>query len=489
MIKRYRVLLSLMLVLLLASAASAQSEGIELEHSPNGKRALRLHEEKRAQLVSHYHESIEPHRERFEQTCERHLNRYAALLDREVRALTRKGMLEEAAAVQAAVKQVESLTISPPNSEGLHFLSKATLEVKDNEKATQYGVDLLVDVQSAAEAYTKQTARALKQYKANVNGARQHLQSELAQILEQEQRAGRLDAVQEVQTSIEALKKLPEVTQPEPEAQPDLEEEDPLQPGRPAYSSSEVEIPEVLQGIYSVRYAGDDRLSREAFVELRSDGAVIRGQYYNAEDRSVKWNQDQAAVKVSTGEENKMRWAFTDSAGEDIIVDLTVTQRHTRTYIDSRTTTFARGNGSGRFTEPARCYVRKMGYKPDSVKDFSDGLYTIEIDLQRTPEGEAIEGKMKFRLEVTSGTFLITERSSVNSPDKFKPCMPTVFRVRSQGADVIWEAEYCLGRQMEMFVLRTLKGDKKEIQLWWNRSNFHNGQTADAYGTLTKEKE
>ena len=72
---------------------------------------------------------------------------------------------------------------------------------------------------------------------------------------------------------------------------------------------------------------------------------------------------------------------------------------------------------------------------------------------------------------------------------KFQPCMPTVFRVRAQGADVIWEAEYCLGRQQEMFVQRTLKDGNKEMQLWWNRTNFQNGQTADAFGTLTKEKE
>lgn len=465
--------------------ALAQSEGIDIEHSPNAKRSLRLHAEKLAELEAFYYQSLSHPTKRFEETCQRHITRYATMLDREMRTLTRSGEIEQAKAVQSAIQRAEAWTIAPPNQQGLHFLSKVDLEVPGSEKANKLGVDLLVDIQRAAETYAKQAERTFEQYKAKVQAARQALQGEMTQTLEQEQRAGRLEAVQEIQATVAALNQLPEVTRPEPVAdEPEKEDRSDLDVQLP--KAGNAKIPDSLAGFYSVRYTDADRLSREALIELRSDGSLIRGSYFYDKNRSVRWTQSKDAIKVTSPMENTIVLHFEENTGRDIVVQMTVTSRFERTYINSGST-YSHRSGNGGFSEPARCSVRKLGYTSDAVKGFEDGIYTIKLDLGRNPEGGEIKGTKSYRLEVTAGTFLITHSTPINKPDAFEPCMPTVLRARAQGADILLESEYNLARPAEMFVLRSLRDGEKEMQLWWDRSNFHKGQAAAAFGTLTKD--
>lgn len=480
-------LLLFSLLLLAAQPAHAQAEGLELKHSPNGKRALQLHAEKRQGLEATYLESIGDPLTRFEQTCERHIKRYTSMLDREIRTLTRQGSLEQAKAVQAAMEQAEEWTITAPNNKGLHFLSKTNLQVEGSEKATKFGVDLQVGVESAGVLYNKQVDRLFTQYQSKVQAARESLQGELAKVKDIEQRAGRLDAVQELQAALAAMKKLPAIEKPQPKAS---EPEDGARdrPGREIKPFDKFKVSEAFLGFYSIRYNGPDRLYREVLVELREDRALVRGEYSYTREREIKWTQEDSGVEVGKRNDTGMSWRFEESSGAEVVINLQLTERYSRVYIDSGTT-FSMSTDKSGFTEPARCYVRKLGYKPETVKGFEDGVYNIALDLKRDPEGNEIKGEMKFRLEVTSGTFFINQRTSVDKPDKFKDCMPTVFRVRAQGGNIIWEAEYSLGRQQEMFVQRVLKDGTKEMQLWWDRSDYRNGQTADAFGTLTKAKD
>lgn len=465
--------------------AEAQSEGIELEHSPNGRRALQKHEETRKDLQGFYNQAVDTPGKRFQQTAERHLSRYITALEREVRSLTRKGDIEQAEAVQHAIKQAQRWTVSVPNAKGLHFLSRADLEVKGSEKATKLGVDLLVDVETAAQAYAKQSEKVFEMYKDKVLAARDVLEGELKKALNIEQRAGRLEAVKEIQTTLEAFKDLPEIVPPGASAE-EPENDDPFhidrrRPGRV------VEIQDTIEGFYSLRYVGADRGMREAIVELRTNSCIVRAQLHNSpKDRGVTWENDPVEIKVTNHSETGMTLSFKDFSGAEVFANLKITTRNNRASIESRGT-FSRTDGEGGgLSNSEPCYVRKLGYRASTVKDFEDGVYILEMDLRKDKNGKPVEGTVKFRLEVIKDTFIITRSSNILSPDRLVEIAPSFYRVRSQGGDTLFEAEYTLTRNQQMFVQRTLQNGDKEIQLWWDRSDYRSGESADAFGTITK---
>lgn len=471
-------------VLVFTLSVSAQSEGIEIEHSPNAKRLLRLHEAKLADLAAFYVESIGHPTKRFEQTCERHIKRYMMLLEREVQTLTRQGLIDEAKEVQAVIQRAEAWTITPPDENGLHFLSKVDLEVPGSEKANKYGVDLLSNVQKAGELFNKQAAKSFDQYKAKVIAARESLQNEMTQILEQEQRAGRLDAVREVQATIASLKNLQDVPRPK---LPSRAEEADARDGRDRDEGDQpaVDIPDSIVGFYVMNYVIANTLSRETVIELRNDGASVRAQYYYGKDRkTLEWKQDQKPVKVVL-KDNAMGWKFEDASGRDIIVEMTMADsRKGYLYVKSADDWWY-SDGDGGLVGPGICSIRRIGYPSDINKKFEEGKYSLDLDLSRGPKGNKVEGKMKFRLEYTSGTFFIAERTPLNELDKLEPCLPIVFHLYSQGSDIIWKAYTGIANQEEFFLLRTNRDGSKEIHFWWDEADYRDGQSPDAYGTLS----
>ena len=478
-----------MLALLMPTLdAEAQSEGIELEHSPNGRRALQKHEETRIDLQGFYNQANETPSKRFQQTCERHVARYVTALEREVRDLTRKGSIQEAEAVQQAIQRAERWTVFPPNHKGIHFLSQTDLEVKASEKATKLGVDLLVNIETAAQAYTQQSDKVFELYQAKIVAAREVLAGELNKALDIEQRAGRLEAVQEIKASLESLKQLPEILPPG-ESVVEAKNDDPFHIDR-RLPKSVIEISDAIEGFYSLRYTGTDRRLREALIELSTNRCVVLAQYYTSpQDGSVQWDKELVDISVSNQNDTGMTLRFTDYSGSDVFANLTITTRYNRTSIESRGTYSISEAKGGALSNPQTCYLRKLGYRAETVKDFEDGDYIVEMDLKQDPDGKPVNGRIKFRLQVIEGTFMINQRTSLSDPNKFEDCMPTIFRVRAMGGDTLFEAEYTLARQQEMFVQRTLQSGEKEIQLWWDRADYQKGEPADAFGTINETKE
>lgn len=484
MMSRFVASLIAVLVVWSSASVSAQSEGLELEHSPNGKRLLRLHAERVAELEAHFLESIEQPGERFAQACQRHIERYASLLEREMKSLTRAGKLDEAKAVQEAIRREESRAITPPDGEGMHFLSKADLEVAGNAKATKQGVDLLVHVERAAQLYNKQADRLFEQHKTKVESARASLRTEMAAILELEQRAGRLEAVEEVQAAIAALKDLPEVARPQRREQAEALDDDVND--EPVILQAESDIPDALHGFYTVRYSGADGRSREALLEIREKGCLVRSQAYYDEQRSIQWDGQQISAEVRNQTDVGMGLRFTDTFGQRVTMHFKYHTQRPYLVFDSRgnyALSQARGAGA---VAGQTCYLRKLGYATSRQHNYADGAYVLAMNIKHDPEGQPREGVIKFKLEVIDGVLLITERSTLAEPDELEPCMPTVFRVRKQGGDTVLEAEYTLARQTEIFIQRTLRDGTKEMQLWWNRTNYQRGQTAAAFGTMTR---
>ena len=115
-------------------------------------------------------------------------------------------------------------------------------------------------------------------------------------------------------------------------------------------------------------------------------------------------------------------------------------------------------------------------------------LKRFELDVTRDPEGNAIEGKMKLKLEYDKRTFLIAQRSSLGKPDVFKDIIPIVFRPKMLGVHIVCSAEYTMARRRELFLIRSLRDGSKEFHLWWDSADYNRGTTADAVGSIPLEQ-
>mgnify|MGYP001815757959 CR=1 FL=1 len=472
---------------------SAQSEGIDIEHSPNAKRALRLHGEKRASIEAYFLASLDMPVERFLQASERHVKRYTAALDRDIRTLTREGNIEEASAVLTAIKRTEDWVITPPNDEGIHFLSQANLQVEGNDSATKLGVDLQVNIEKAGVAYAEQVDRAFKQYRAKVQLARNGLVDELTKIMEQEQRAGRLEAVQEVQKAIDTIKKLPEVDKPEspkePEADPAIEfdEQIPgLVPALPDGRGDKLNIHDDLLGYYQLGYLDDNDVNRQTIIELRSDRALVRGQYTRTKLGEIASYDAVSAVEMTMTKGKFLTWRFKENTGRTLIAKVEITEQNNKTFISRFNSKIAYAKPGGGSTTPTRCVPLRFGALSDAMEDFSEGTYHFNLEMRRNEDGKATNGAITFQVELNQDTFLIVGRTSPRNRKVLDPVIPIAFRSKNRGEDVISYAEYDYGRRRDMFVIRTLNDGSTEVQYWWDSADYGKGQPADAFGKLEK---
>eukprot|EP00752_Nemacystus_decipiens_P014426 g12835.t1 len=196
------------LVLALCGPVTVVAEGPAaqgLSESPNAERQARLHEEALAALLLDYQGTAKQALKRFEKLAEMRVDRYLVQLDSTVRTLTRQGAIDEASSVQAFRQEAQEWVVAPPDEAGQHFLSLVDFDAVKNTQAVKHKEELLKHVDQAAEAYRKQLARAFERYQEQVVAARWAYRGELEAVLKMEQRAGRLDAVKQVEAELDRL--------------------------------------------------------------------------------------------------------------------------------------------------------------------------------------------------------------------------------------------------------------------------------------------
>jgi len=451
-----------------AQPVAAQSEGLEIEHSPNAKRALRLHAEKRAELVSQYHQSIELPAERFAKTCERHIDRYIALLDREMRTLRRKGLLDEAKAVQAAIQRAEGWTISSPDSEGVHFLTKENLEVTSNEKATKLGVDLQVNVEKATELYNKQAQVVFDQYKAKVDAARSALQDELAKTLEIEQRAGRLEAVQEVQAAIGAVKKLPEALRPEP-ALSDQSQSGP----------HKASLPHV--GFYLISYDGGSFDDQKFLIQLTEEGGVAHRRFnsYGRDD----WHEYNLPIEIASHKKNKMVLTHVDHITRRDIVHVLMLNEEGVPFLDhAYADQEACEKGYGR----SQGAVHRMGSPGTDLLGLEDGKYILAMDMQIDQWRRARRGTFSIKLEIVHGIIYRTHFNTTQDPEKWTSTGMEFFEVTVDEKKLMLEYDKAAHHWTDYFEIEMTRRGNPKVNHWWRKDGHDNGEPPHCSGKLVR---
>lgn len=471
----YRMMMgSLILLSLLACAlpAPAQSEGLDIEHSPNAKRALRQHGEERAALEANYLASLGEPAKRFTQACKRHINRYTAMLDREMRALTRGGSIEEAKAVRAAVEQAKGWVVALPDRDGLHFLSKADLEVPGSEKATKLGVDLLVGVESAGDHYAKQIGKAFVQYKAKVSAARQDLQQELARIHEQEQRAGRLEAVDELNKAIAAIKQLPEVERPMPQA-PEPEEPVEVKPDeRPGYA-----------GFYLIEYESGFLNNGKLMIQLAKGGGVLHRAYLDTTRWS--WKDYNDPIKLVSADQKLLvmtqhdRMRKRDMVHELKLSDGVPLSASVWPDREAHRTNQARSDG----------VIRVLGSPGADLLGLKDGTYVMAMDMHVSPSRRLERKTYSMKLKISDGVIYRTHRNWTLKASAWDPVGMEFFTVTTEQDMLVLKFDQSMHTWKDHIEIDLSGEGDPRVKYWWSHEWKAQGDQPSLVGKLVRVKE
>ena len=115
-------ILTASLAALLLFAWPVAADSYPFRHSPNANRAHSQYIEDIGRHKDQFNEMLEAAGNRFILTSQRQIQRYTAAMNREVRNLTRAGEIKPAYAVRAVVNRTEEWEVTPPDSDGFHFL-------------------------------------------------------------------------------------------------------------------------------------------------------------------------------------------------------------------------------------------------------------------------------------------------------------------------------------------------------------------------------
>jgi hypothetical protein len=458
----YIRLLLIACTLLIGVSVDAQDTEPTFENSPNAMQAIKAHQAELEGSLRGFNRAVDQAEERFELSAKRFRSRYESLVKREVRDLTREGKLEVATAVSELVTKIEALAITPPDGEGLHFLSKVDLKVDGSETTTKLGVDLLVDIESAASTYQEQLDTALQQYKASVLKSRESLTTTLERVLTQEQQAGRLKAVKEVQAGIEVIKQLKDVDPPARYPR-STEAGDQSAAQGPAYV-----------GYYRVDYFDGNTPRESFFLELtEKDGMIYRQSWPSFKGLFTE----------------KTNWPITDVRVQGD--ELTFTQHHSKVGEVSHEMKLADGiptqdvisPGSPRFKTGR---VTKLGTVHEDMLGLQDGVYLADIVQHENPGGRRVGKPAQLRIEVERGQFVWTNTRWHVGPESERE--PRIMNVQIEGKKLIMQVDPKLrfdNRDHAMVI--DMAQDPPTVSHWWYQSAYERGSKPHMSGVLKKQ--
>ncbi|MEM9348039.1 MAG: hypothetical protein AAGB26_15635 [Planctomycetota bacterium] len=471
-IHRLALTLACLGVVSAARSTTAQSEDLEIEHSPNARHVLRKHAEKRADLEADFLASLAEPAKRFQHTCDRQVKRYTAMLEREVRSLTRAGSIEEAKAVQAAMQRAGSWQVTAPDSKGLHFLSKVNLEVPGSENATKLGVDLLVGIETAGEAYAKQVDRSFEQYKTKVAATRQTLQGELVRINEQEQRAGRLEAVDELNKAITALKQLPEAERPVPETEQAEEPVEVETNERPSYA-----------GFYLIEYETGFLDNAKLMIQLDEEGGTVHRAYLDTGRWS--WKDYKDPIRVEVKDKRSLVLTHQDHMRKrDMVHELKLSD-------GVPLSAAAWPDKEAHRIGQARCdgSIRVLGSPNADLLGLQDGTYVMAMDMHVNSRRQEERKTYSMKIKVSDGVIYRTHRNWTLKASAWHHLGMEFFTVTT-GEDVLTlrfdQGMHNWNDHIEIHL--SGEGDPK-VRYWWNHAWKADGDRPSLVGKLIRVKE
>lgn len=449
-------------------AAKAQELEPTFKHSPNAERALALHQKDLQTLVDDFHRLTEQAGQRFAQSAKRHVERYESLVDREVRTLTRAGEFEPAKAANDLLTEIKALPVAPPNSEGLHFLSTQNLEAAGSDKVTKYGVDLLVNVESAGALFAKQVQSGADQYKLKVQAARQDYTEALEKVLANEQRAGRLEAVQEVQAAINAQQNLPEVTRPSLVPSADTAEAD-----KPAYV-----------GYFIIDYDSGFLDRQKYLVQLTEDGGMVHAKYLRTSKRKGKWETLSLPIEMISTEKDLLAFSHQDTLGDTEVVH----EMWLGNGIPIQDRAYASKQDHRAKRNAAKGSVNAAGSPGADLLGLADGVYVMDMQEHKTFKGKASKRKYAIRIRVEDGVIYRTHRSWSEDAAEWEPVGHQFFSVETRDKHLFLTFDKNMLSYDNVYVIEMGDKDGQKISGWWKQQQRVDGDSPSLTGKLRRLK-
>ena len=455
--------LLLLVVASVSNTVGAQEAEPAFKHSPNAGQSLATHERELESVLKEFHKLVDQSADRFEKSAKRQVERYESMMEREVRTLTRAGQIDAAAAARDLLDKIKALPITPPDDEGVHFLTTQTLEVPGSDKATKYGVDLQVNVESAGVQYTRQVEAGVKQYQTNVLTARKNYTEALKKVLSTEQRAGRLEAVREIQQAIDAQNKLPEVARPiMPQDVVEVEE------GPPAYL-----------GYYVIEYLGGFLEGERVLVRLAKDEGTLCAKFVKTTTTRGYWKTIDIPVTIVSRDEASLVFSHKESQRDDEAI-------HELMLVEGKPVQGSAYRSKQDFKakrDASRGSVKVVGSPDADMLGLKDGIYIMEMTYNDRVNNDDV---FRIRMEIEFGTICRTHRYSSNNVDKgWDPLGRQFFTVTTHGKELLLEYDRNMFPDWDTVVVFDLtKKGKPVAKEWSDKEDYEAGLKPKMIGEL-----
>lgn len=422
------------------------------KHSPNGQRAYDQHLDAIKDLDKRYREGVAQAGKHFELSAERHVKRYTMSLQRMIRDLTREGKIDLAVATKTQLQNAEAWKIAPPDAAGAHFLSQATLEVKDNSEANKLGVSLLLEIEQLGLDYQKQCDLVFAQHANLVKAARAEYKDALNVVLEREKQAGRLEAVQEVTSVIEALAKPVQVKQP----------------------GSEAEVASFV-GYYKVSYFDGATPRQQYLIELTEDGGMIHRQ---------SWPKHRGVFR------EKSNWPISKPliAGDRLIFSHPLPKdgplKHEMRLVDGLPVSDIMTGPSG-WMRVGRT-VERLGTQNKDLLGLTEGVYEMHLTQHTNPFGKKVGQPAIARVEIKNGFFTWTN-TNWNNAGYSKQGLPIVMNVEIKGDKLVMQMDPRLRYDTRDHVMEIdMSHYPPKVSHWWYVESYENNHSPHMSGVLRK---
>lgn len=459
------VMLMLCLIALLPGHVSvAQDAQAGFEHSPSAQAALDRYERALEQNAAVYHEQVAVVNDRFATLAQRYVQQYTTRLEQLLRELTRDGQLEGARQVQAMIDAAGQWQITPPDSEGNHFLSSVVLEADQSERATQLGIDLLVQVQRAGVTYSEQAGAIFDVYVVAVESARREYRTALDRAVAGEQRAGRFEAVQEINDAIVALNSADEIRPPDASVA-----------GGGAGAAVQAAP---FAGFYSLHY-GAGRRAWNFYIELTGEGGMVHG--HNTR-RGGNWADVSWPIEIVAHEGDTLLIRHDHPLREMAIHEITLGEdgrpASTRLWWSMQAYRTGRDSMQGE--------VEVFGSPDADLMGLSDGDYVLDMRATANPRGGEVRD-FDYRIQILNGVIAMTQENTTGQGGVWTELLPQVLRVQSENDTLLLTFDRrCKGDRLGIIRVHPAVRGAPTVEYWWNALEYERGAEPNLTGAMLR---
>lgn len=526
----FRLVFCFVLCLSWGTRVFAQQDRFDFSESENASRAQATYFENILKLRKEFDVKVDDADNRFIKSSERYIERYAGMIEREVRSLTRLGKIDEASQLAAASRKIVELDILPPDAQGSHFLNTISLEIPGNEQATKYGLDLRVEIEKLGVAHAKQVQIAGQQYCEQALDTRKFHIELLKRILVNEQFAGRINAVQQIQAAVEKLSDMQTVeppkieshvpekdpvsqtdtnTQTDPDqSQPEQSEPGPSQtekqPGTPtqtttdtvtdSQSPSKVKIfdlgPEDIGQpkaddsnrlrYYLIQYKRSHNDNVSYVVSLGDRGGKLLDVYW-PDIKDGKREHANLPIDVQrSGDRVTLKHSLSEGGGM-IVQELVLKEGR----IDSCRQWMSYTAYDNRYNPDSSGTIKPLGSPGADLLGWADGVYAMNLQMHKTKKDQHASGPIQFEFEVKNGYVILTRVNRSKNANQWSKYYNFIMQVQTDGKKLIMTYDKDAYGWADVFVL-DFSTDQPTMSHWWEKSWYDNGQRASNSGVMVK---